>query len=150
MAKIEYITGRLEDTDCTIIAHGCNAQGVMGSGVARALRDKWPQVYTDYREEYKNYGLALGDVITTEVDFKYICSVITQEFYGRDNKQYVDYNAILKCFDNLTNHPWEDWHVNLVVAIPKIGCGLGGGDWNVVETILKENFNDFTFIIHEI
>ena len=31
------------------ICHQVNCQGVMGSGVAKAIRDKWPQVYEEYK-----------------------------------------------------------------------------------------------------
>ena len=27
-----------------IIMHGCNAQGVMGSGLAKDIRERWPAV----------------------------------------------------------------------------------------------------------
>ena len=45
---IEYIKGDIRDTDCKVIAHGVNCQGVMGSGVAKALYEKWPEVKKSY------------------------------------------------------------------------------------------------------
>ena len=66
--KIEYITGDLLQTDVKHIIHGCNSKGVMGSGVAKVLREKYPRAYQDYNDVYNNYGLELGDVIVSVQD----------------------------------------------------------------------------------
>ena len=47
-AMINYLTKDITTVDRGIIAHGCNCQGVMGSGVARFLRDKYPQIFPEY------------------------------------------------------------------------------------------------------
>ena len=77
--KIEYIKGDLMTSDIRHIIHGCNAQGVMGSGVAKLIRDKYPSAYTDYNDVYNNKGLELGEiVISVQNDGKIICNAITQ------------------------------------------------------------------------
>ena len=50
MSKIEYIRGDIITSLDDHIVHGCNAQGVMGSGVAKALRDEWPQIFKPYAD----------------------------------------------------------------------------------------------------
>ena len=55
---IHYVQGDITKSDCDIICHQVNCQGVMNSGVAKAIREKWPEVYDNYkrwcdREEYK-------------------------------------------------------------------------------------------------
>ena len=37
---------------------------------------------------------------------------------------------------------------NLTIAIPKIGAGLAGGDWDTIEGILKEIFTDYDITIY--
>ena len=54
--KIEYRKGDLFQTEIKTIVHGCNAQGVMGSGVAKIIRDKYPKAYDRYVAEYKIYN----------------------------------------------------------------------------------------------
>ena len=39
-----------------VIVHGCNAQGVMGSGVAKQLRAKYPEIYVDYLDGLEEYS----------------------------------------------------------------------------------------------
>ena len=69
-------------------------------------------------------------------------NIFGQDFYGRD-KQYTDYNALFKGFvDSITDYRdinKFNCDVQIPIAIPyNIGCGLAGGDWNIVEKILKE------------
>ena len=67
-----------------IIAHGCNAQGVMGSGVAKAIKEKWPGAYKEYRQIYLDRGLTLGRNIHYHfrTDKKLIVNCITQKIDG--------------------------------------------------------------------
>lgn len=133
MSKIEYITGDLLLTDVKHIIHGCNSRGVMGSGVAKAIRNKYPQAYRDYNDKYNNYGLELGTiVVSVQDDGKVIHNAITQQDYGRDkDRVYVSYWAIANAFRHI-----ESWGIK-EIALPKIGSGLGGGNWSVISQIIE-------------
>lgn len=143
---IEYIKGDLRDTDCLLIAHGVNCQNVMGSGVAKALFDKWPKVkyaYHDYFEEF-NCGedgeKFLGDIDTIQIHRggPVIVNCFTQQHFGNDGKRYLSYDALYKCMENLKD-ACEYYQVN-EVAMPKIGCGLAGGNWEIVKEIILTIF----------
>jgi len=134
--KINYIKGDLLSVTSGIIMHGCNAQGVMGSGVALAVRQKYPKAYEKYKEEIQRGFLGLGDLQLVEVQENlFIANAITQEFYGRDKKVYVSYEAINSCFETLFTLANAIGHS--VLSIPKIGAGLGGGDWDMVLEVIK-------------
>lgn len=139
MNKIEYRKGNLLNVESGIIAHGCNAQGVMGSGVAKGIREKFPTAYKHYKYKYDEhgYGLHLGDVHVIPITEKhlYVANMITQEVYGTSGNRYVSYDAVDECFDNLFARNRYKYPVN----IPKIGAGLGGGDWSVIESIIEAN-----------
>lgn len=130
--------GNLLDAPSGIIVQGCNAQGVMGSGVAKAIRDAWPQVFTAYRQAYDQRGLRLGEVIWVKVKDEPLlmtANAITQEFYGREEgRVYVDYPAIEKAFTLIGQKARQ---YGLVVHYPLIGAGLGGGDWDRIEPIIE-------------
>lgn len=146
-----YKKGDLLNANEDVIAHGCNAQGVMGSGVAKAIRDKWPSVYDAYKETYKTKGLHLGDIIMCQAGDKLVANCITQEHYGRDGKVYVDYDAISKCMEHLLKHCDEQGIES--IAIPKIGAGLGGGDWLLIEGMIKEiqeQINTVKVVVYEL
>jgi O-acetyl-ADP-ribose deacetylase (regulator of RNase III) len=144
--KIEYRKGNLLDTDVKYILHGCNAQGVMGSGVAAAIRAKYPKAYTDYRDTYDNYGLHLGDVYTSlQPDGKIICNAITQQNYGRDTRVvYVSYWAIANAFKMIEREGISE------IAIPKLGAGLANGNWSVIEAIIENTLVNTKPIVYEL
>ena len=52
---IKHITGNVLDSDAPIIAHQVNCQGVMGAGVAKCIREKYPDIMTDYVRWCQNY-----------------------------------------------------------------------------------------------
>ena len=126
-----------------IVVQGCNAQGVMGSGLAKSIRDRCPQAYTLYRAEFEKNGLRLGQVVwvppTPTTPF-WIANGITQQFYGRDpSVQYVDYSALRNVFKEVKQKAID---LSLPVHYPKIGAGLGGGDWTTIHDIIQEELRD--------
>lgn len=122
-----YETGSLFDTDCVAIAQGCNARGVMGAGIAKAFKDKWPDMYEEYRDLCNETGLDGGEMHVWEDEDITIFNLITQDYPGRNAKiSYVRYSAYAAAV-----HAMEsgiDY-----IAIPRIGCGIGGLEWPDVE-----------------
>lgn len=97
---IKYIKGNLLNITNGIIMHGCNMQAVMGSGVALAIKQKYPENFEVYKQALKTQTVKLGDIVwyTPNADFS-IANALTQQFYGRAGLQYVDYNAVQSCFE---------------------------------------------------
>ena len=148
---LTYKKGDLLEAEERYIAHGCNAQGVMGSGVAKALRDKWPEVFNQYRRLYEVAGLDLGFVQGVLVENnKTVLNAITQDRYGTD-RRHADYEAIAKCFGNINSliSGLEDPE-HRVVAIPMIGAGLAGGDWMVIEQIIVSETPDIDVVVYQL
>lgn len=115
-----------------IIVHGCNARGVMGAGIALAIKNRWPHVYAAYRTQYEETGLSLGTVLYVPAEPKvFIANAITQDSTGTGLQ--VSYPAIRECFHNIGEVARE---LSLPVHYPKIGAGLGGGDWEVISKII--------------
>jgi O-acetyl-ADP-ribose deacetylase (regulator of RNase III) len=143
MNKIKIKLGDICSVNSGIIIHGCNAQGVMGSGVAKAIRLKYPQVFEDYKNFKNQFGLELGDCVPTQIIDKesdvdvVIISAITQQFYGRDNRRYVDYDAVARVFEGIEDTAKYFGHTE--VHFPLIGCGLGGGKWSIISNIIEES-----------
>lgn len=149
---IEYRKGNLLNVTSGVIAHGVNCQGVMGSGVAKAIREKYPFVYRTYLKKVQkwvefnnNTSALLGQVqfCSTAEDCVFtgpnvvVANCFTQDFYGTD-KRHVNYEAVAHCFYTLNLRAKLYGQLN----IPKIGAGLGGGDWNVIESIIKSEYKD--------
>ena len=135
---IKYKQGNLLDVKRGVIAHGCNCYGVMGAGVALAVREKYPKAFHDYvkvcNRYYDNPQDLLGEVNLVRVsDDILIANCFTQlDFGGR--KRHVDYSAVARCFEKLASADLEELH------IPKIGAGLAGGDWKVLENLIISSY----------
>lgn len=149
--KIQYKTDNIITAEEPLIIHGCNCQGVMGSGVALAIRNRWPLAYEKYKEQWVFKGiLPLGVAQFIEckdkLGTKWIGNCMTQEYYGRvEGTQYCSYEAIEKCLVEIRRFCKDE---NLdSFAMPKIGCGLGGGDWNIVSKIIEKVFANTNLII---
>lgn len=132
---MNLIKGDLLSVDRGIIVHGCNSCGYFNAGVAKAIREKYPQAYQDYMYHYRRGNANLGNIIMTKIsDDLYIVSGITQNEFGRiPQRCYVSYEAIEQVFSQVNNTAIA---LNLSVNFPMIGAGLGGGDWNSIRNII--------------
>jgi O-acetyl-ADP-ribose deacetylase (regulator of RNase III) len=109
-----------------IVAHGVNCQGVMGGGVALAIRRKWPKIYEDYMsikvKQLEHFGTA--QVVIIEEDL-YVANCFTQKFFGRGGifaEAAAVKSSLYQVFMLASG-------LKLDVYIPKIGSGLGGLNW---------------------
>jgi O-acetyl-ADP-ribose deacetylase (regulator of RNase III) len=159
--KIIYKTGDLLKCEEKIIMHGCNCQGKMGAGIAKSIRQMYPEAYEHYKRSvdwHKKHGLPLKDLLGrvdwTPCSDRIILNAFTQEYYGRENdRRYVSYRAIRQVIGN-TNTTIEiiagkipdalqhvlgrSIELPYPVALPKIGAGLANGDWIVISGIIEE------------
>lgn len=128
---MQTIEGNILDIETGIICHQVNCQGVFNAGLARQIRKKYPVVYQHYMEWYKKGIWELGMVQVVHVtDGLFVANLAGQDKYG--NKQYTDYSALKKCFSELSLYDSQ-------VYIPYgIGCGLGGGNWEIVGSLIDQ------------
>lgn len=132
----------LEEVTRGIIVQQVNAQGMMGSGIAKAIREKWPKVWDEYsffiKPKQPDQGAGhMGKVIMVHVaENLYIANIVGQQFFGRDGKRYTSYDALDVGLKQVARKARE---LNLPVHYPTIGCGLGGGNWTIVSSIIEAN-----------
>ena len=147
---IKHIKCDIFESGADLILHQVNCQGAMNSGVAKQVREKYPNVYVQYKNlcdmHNENKSGLLGKTLVVDTGDNFIANLFAQEFYGYDGKCYTDYNALKKCLQTANNYlDWDD-----VVAIPYLmGCYRGGGDWNVVHRMIEEIFVDNDVLICE-
>jgi O-acetyl-ADP-ribose deacetylase (regulator of RNase III) len=148
-AGIAYKHGDLITAPVHIIAHQVNAQGRMASGVAKAIRAHFPGNYETYRAAYEAGKLQLGAVIwhqdSGSLRFTdpylyepdtWIANIVGQDRYGYDGGQYTDYSGLKAGLTTVAQ--WARKNGFYEVGVPKIGAGLGGGDWQKISSILEE------------
>lgn len=124
---INYIKKDITTVERGIIAHGCNASGGFGSGVAGAIKNRWPEVAAEYHRQYAAGACQLGTAHIVNInDGLYVANMITQQNCGYDGAVYADLAAIEATMEYAA--ALSDVYA-LPLYVPKIGCGLGGLDF---------------------
>lgn len=145
------IKGNLLDARVDFIAHQVNCQGAMGSGVALAIRKKYPKVYEEYKKmctEYASREL-LGQVqyvqlyLLSNPQPPYYCiNMFAQSHYGYSARQYTSTEAFKQCLIDI-----NEKCKGRTVAFPwLIGCVRGGADWNEILPLICSILTDVSQI----
>jgi O-acetyl-ADP-ribose deacetylase (regulator of RNase III) len=151
---ITYLSDDLLTVTTGAIAHGCNSQGKMGAGVALAIKKKHPWAFSGYEKFCQYYVVNNGvwppigaiHVATSPDESLVIFNMITQSTYSRKEGRYVSYDGLDTCLEKVANYLND--HNQRVISMPKIGAGLGGGCWPVIEEIIKFRLKDFDVVIY--
>lgn len=149
---ITIVKGNLLQAREEIIAHSCNCQSKMGSGVAWQIRNKFPRVYNEYRNlcnGINNKEDLLGHCQIIRVnDDKYVANLFGQLNYGYDGELYTD---VPKLKEALIKLEIRAKHNKKSVAMPyKIGSDRGGADWDEVYAILEKVFIDYPLTLYKL
>lgn len=122
-------------TDRRIIGHGVNCSGAFAAGIAGQVAKRFPEVKRQYLRKKDATGWNPGDVqFVLTASGRIVVNMATQKTYGRAGT-HVLYHAVRDCLGQLLDFCVAE---RQGVAIPRVGCGLGGGKWEVVEGILRE------------
>lgn len=153
---ISYHNGDLLTSGCNVICHQVNLQGVMGGGIALQIAKKYPQVEEKYKSffaENKTTNKLLGEVLVCWVEESphwqdYKTHIIAHCFSQKSNFD-TDYGSVKKCFEKIKEcikfelRYWFLHKQQVTIGVPyNYGCGIANGDWNKVENIFKEIFED--------
>lgn len=154
---IKYVTGDVVEAfkrgEVDVLIHQTNCQGVMGSGIAKQIKAELSMAYEAYRSQYEENGnrLYLSDVVgcvgfvrPNQRKHGTVLNVCGQDKYADRTKCNTNYAALAKGL--LACHEWIE--SDDVVAMPKIGAGLGGGDWKIIEAIIESAFQDREVLVY--
>ena len=141
MENIYIIEKNLFESDAPVFCHQVNCLGVMGSGVAKSVREIFPDVYEKYRDIcVKNeYLVLLGHTAIIQSDNRYIANMFAQERFGYDGKRYTSYDAFYNCLIHIRDF-CEKNTINKIALPYKIGSDRGGADWNVIYSMIESVF----------
>lgn len=153
--SVNFVKQDLTTSEADYICHQVNCQGKMNSGVAKAIREKWPINFTTYMAYYnqnvaKNKGMntLLGDILfvnpndyepKTWPESPIIINMFGQFDYGYDGQRYTSYDAFDKCLQRIKAHIPK----GKKIAFPyKIGCDRGGAEWTVIYPLIMKALHD--------
>lgn len=139
---IHYKLGDLLESNCDYICHQVNCQGVMRSGIAKQIREKWPEVYDVYKQHTVLAGCItskelLGTIDVVKINYRsdrYVINMYSQAEYGYDGSRFTSYDAFAEALEEIR----KAVPIGKSIGFPKnIGCGLGGGNWDIVSAMIE-------------
>jgi O-acetyl-ADP-ribose deacetylase (regulator of RNase III) len=155
MGSYTHIKGNLLDSKAEVIGHCTNCRGAMGAGVALQIRRKWPVVFNRYHSIWEYYRtnhkesdqLGTTDLVETESGSnQYVANLYGQDDHDASLRQ-IDYEALYNSLAGLSKQMENKFKS---VAFPfKMGCGLAGGEWTIVEAMIKFLFKNYDVEIWE-
>jgi O-acetyl-ADP-ribose deacetylase (regulator of RNase III) len=115
-----------------VIIHACNCQNNMGAGIADTIGDVFQQALLADQMTMLGDYTKMGTYSSVKEKGVIIVNAYTQYKYGRD-KMHTEYDAVRSVFKLIK----KDF-TGMRIGYPLIGCGLGGGDWDIVSKIIDE------------
>lgn len=149
---VQIIDGNLLDfpNNMDYIAHSCNTQNVMGAGIALSIKHTYPEAYVADCHAMMEGDNVLGDYSfawTDATQSKGIYNMYTQSKIG--DKRSVNYEAFYSSLNKVAGHiEWQSKHeqVEKTLGLPwMISCGLAGGSWNVIFSMINDILVDRSF-----
>ena len=135
---IYHEKGNIVTDNYPIFCHQVNCKGVMGAGLAKQIREKYPEVFEEY-EKKCIFGRNLGTIQAVRLHDGRICvNIFAQKGFGV-GRIYTDYTAFAECLKRLSGL-LNSAGMNRfdTFAFPYgIGCGLAGGDWNIIYGMIE-------------
>lgn len=156
----EIIKGDLFDPEHNFdaLAQGVNTYGLMGAGIAVPFREKWPQMYEEYKALCTKHGAHLGGLVHihnpepvhelgTSLDFgnepvmfidfgTTIYNMFSQIAPGKDGRYPLLRQSAIMVRQDAENERFEK------VGLPWIGCGIAGLERHNVQHIFETVFGD--------
>ena len=140
---IEFIPkGDLLKSDAEALVNTVNCVGVMGRGIALQFKKKFPENFAAYKKACDTKGLTLGNVLVVDMgkmfNPRYIINFPTKDHW-RAKSKIEDIAAGLESLVTVV----RDRRIKSI-AIPPLGCGLGGLDWTDVRPLILRAFEELT------
>lgn len=159
---VQIIKGDLleafDNGDVDVIGHVVNCQGVMGSGIAKSIREQYPQVYLEYKalfDSTKDNIDLLGKCQkvplkgTSQKESPYLMKGILNlhaQFNFGNSGRFLNYGAFGQCLASSTLSLGDT-----VYGFPyKMGSDRAGGDWNIVLEMIEFYFKNLDVKIYKL
>lgn len=143
-----YIIGDIfsavENNDIDIIAHQANCMSIMGSGIAKAIREKYPMAYRVDMTDERTPEQKLGSYSFCNTGEGVVIFNLYGQYLPGPNTNYISLRKSLQEMAVLL----KNVNPTLRIGLPLIGCGVGGGDWEVVSEILLEELDGLDWTVY--
>jgi len=144
---IQYKEGNLLDSSAEALVNTVNTMGVMGKGIALQFKNMFPNNFKQYANACKNQEFKIGQLIVTEEESLLSGKKIIINFPTKTNWRLPsEYQYIEIGLTELAKIITEK-KINSI-AIPPLGSGNGGLDWNKVKPLIEKHLFNIDCIIN--
>ena len=138
---IQLQKGDILKADAEALVNTVNCVGVMGRGIALQFKKAYPNNFKKYKTACDDKKVRPGHMIIFETgnmfNPRYIINFPTKRHW-RGKSRIEDIESGLKTLaDEVRKRNIRS------IAIPPLGCGLGGLDWNIVRSMIEKTFEEF-------
>lgn len=141
--------GNLFESECQTLVNTVNCYGVMGKGIAAQYKQRYPDMFNEYKLACKNSLLYRGgdiwvyDYIDMYKPKKILCFATKVQWYYKSQIEWIERGL------QLFIKNYKNWNITSI-AWPKLGCNNGGLNWKEqVKPLMIKYLNDLD-IINEI
>lgn len=144
--RLRFTKGNMFNTPAEILINTVNCVGVMGAGIALKFKQRYPQMFDEYRRKCGAGEIRPGELhVWQSLNGERIVNFPTKRDWRNDSR-YEDIESgllALKLF-LASQGPVR-------VVIPALGCGHGGLDWSIVSAMISEHLRglDCEIIVFE-
>lgn len=151
--KIIYQHGNLLDATDSVIAHCANCYCTMGAGVALAIKNKYRYAAAadaltirGQKAKLGKFSLGIGEAGTTNPN---VYNLYGQFGFASAGKPAINYVALRSALRAMAIDLRQKKYTG-TIGLPKMGAGLAGGRWSLIEPIIEEELVDWTITVYSI
>ena len=142
----KLITKNLIESEAEIIFQSCNTKNVFGGGIAKEIKVKIPEAWDADCLAARDKVNILGNISVSDKNDVYNKIVIN--CYGQplcsNGKRQTNYEALYNSIEKGKEWIYDNYDQLPIIGFPYlIGCGLGGGRWEIVNQLINVIFEDY-------
>ena len=147
---IKYLTGNILDSKAEALVNTVNTVGVMGKGIALQFKKAYPNNFKAYNQACKDQQVEIGTLFVSKDENVSTGEKIIINFpTKKDWRKPSEYEYIEKGLEDLLNV--IDSYKIKSIAIPPLGAGNGGLEWEKVKIIISKYLSqlDIEVLVYE-
>lgn len=139
---LSYLKGDLLSSPAQVQVNTVNTVGVMGKGIALQFKKKYPAMFEAYQNVCEKHLLDVGKLYLWKSSEKWVLMFPTKKHWRNPSKiEYIE-SGLKKFVENYERLGIES------IAFPKLGCGNGNLDWEVVRPIMEKYLKSLPITVY--
>ncbi len=127
------------------LLHVCNDLGLWGSGFVIAVSDRWREPEQAYRAHRGIRFMGSNQFVQVALDLVVVNMVAQKGRPTTARRVAISYPHLEMCLRGVVAHYPEH-----SIHMPRIGCGIAGGEWSEVEKIIERAMPDMNVTVYDL